>query len=69
MKTRIEQKTGETESGTPHFTIETVEDYELAKRRIAALDDATRGEDEEQEHAALVKAVRSWDEKHDRRPL
>lgn len=69
MKTRVAHDTDETGPGKPRFTIETSEDYELAKRRIAALADTTRGEEEEHEHEALVKAVRAWDAKQDRRPL
>lgn len=69
MKTKVEHKTDEVEPGKPRFTIETIEDYELAKRRIAALADTTSGEEEEHEHDALVTAVKAWDAKHDRRPL
>lgn len=45
--------------------IETVEDYELATQKIAALDSAARGDDEERERDALVEAVKQWDRKHD----
>jgi hypothetical protein len=69
MKTTVEHKASEAAPGKPCFTIETVEDYELAKRRVAALADMTRGKEEEQEHDALVKAVRAWEAKHDRRPF
>lgn len=49
----------------PQIRIETVEDYEQATRRIAALDAASCGETEERERAALVEAVAAWDRLHD----
>ena len=42
-----------------------VEDYELATQRIAALQDSTRGDEEEHELQALIEAVKRWDAKHD----
>lgn len=61
MRTRVEHSTDEAATGTPRFTIETIEDYELAKRRIAALDDSTQGDEEEQEREALAEAVQAWE--------
>ena len=47
------------------FRIETIEDYELATQRIAALDVASRGDEEQRERDALIEAVQQWDRKHD----
>ncbi|PZO04364.1 MAG: hypothetical protein DCF30_01180 [Hyphomicrobiales bacterium] len=52
-------------SGEARFRIETIEDYELATQRIATLDVASPGEEEQRERDALVEAVRQWDRKHD----
>lgn len=61
MKTTAEHRPDEATPAAPRFTIETNEDYALAKRRIAALDDTTRGDEEEQERDALADAVRAWE--------
>lgn len=65
MRTRIEHGAHAGEPDRAHIRIETVEDYERATRRIAALDSATRGDGEEQERDALIEAVKRWDGKHD----
>lgn len=61
MRTRAEHKPDEAAPAVPRFTIETDEDYALAKRRIAALDGTTRGDEEEQERDGLAEAVRAWE--------
>lgn len=65
MKTKIQHGDDDGRSGTPTFTIETLQDYELAKRRIAALSDCTKDDNAERELTALMKAVRVWDKEHD----
>jgi len=65
MRTRIEHGAHPGEPDRARIRIEAVEDYELATRRIAALDSTTRGEDEERERDALIEAVKQWDSKHD----
>jgi thioredoxin-like negative regulator of GroEL len=53
------------EPDQPRIRIETLDDYESATRRIAALDASSRGETEERERAALVEAIAAWDRRHD----
>lgn len=65
MRTTIEHGAHAGESDRAHVRIETIEDYELATQKIAALDKATRGEDEERERDALIEAVQRWDREHD----
>lgn len=65
MRVTMEHARHSGEDDRARFRIETIEDYELATQRIAALDSAMRGEDEERERAALVEAVAQWDRKHD----
>jgi hypothetical protein len=65
MRTKIEHGEHAGEPDRPRFGIETVEDYELATQRIAALQDSTRGDEEEHELQALIEAVKRWDAKHD----
>lgn len=52
-------------AGPARFKIETIEDYELATQRIAVLDLASRGAEEQREREALIEAVQHWDRKHD----
>lgn len=65
MRTRVEHAAHAGESDRVRFRIETIEDYELATQRIAALDSASRGEAEDRERQALIEAVQQWDRKHD----
>jgi hypothetical protein len=65
MRTKIEHGEHAGEPDRPRFGIETVEDYELATQRIAALQDSTRGDEEEHELQTLIEAVKRWDAKHD----
>lgn len=65
MRTTVEHAGRSGERDHAHITIESVEDYEVATRRIAALDKATRGESENRELEALLEAVRQWDSRHD----
>lgn len=65
MRTTMEHAPDSGDEDRPRFRIETIEDYELATQRIAALDTAPRGQDEERERDALVEAVAQWDRKHD----
>lgn len=65
MRATIEHAPHSGEDDRARFRIETIEDYELATQRIAALDSSPRGEDEERERDALVEAVEHWDRKHD----
>lgn len=65
MRVDVSHPTHPGEPEPPRLRIETVEDYEQATRRIAALDSATRGETEERERTALVAAVAAWDRRHD----
>lgn len=65
MRTTIEHGGHSGERDHARITIESVEDYELATRRIAALDKASRGESEDCELEALLEAVKRWDRKHD----
>lgn len=66
MKTKLEHGQGDPRETTPTFTIETIEDYQLAKKRIAALAKGTYNGDADRELDALKKAVTAWDAKHDR---
>ncbi|PTM43035.1 hypothetical protein [Bosea sp. 124] len=65
MRTRVEHAAHAGENDRARFRIETIEDYELATQRIAALDSAPRGEEEDRERDALIEAVKHWDRKHD----
>jgi hypothetical protein len=65
MRVRVDQPAHPGERKQLRIRIETLEDYEQATRRIAALDSASRGEAEERERAALVEAVAAWDRRHD----
>ncbi|MDP3408161.1 hypothetical protein [Bosea sp. (in: a-proteobacteria)] len=65
MKTMIEHPPHAGESGRVQFKLETIEDYELATRRITVLDACARSEDEERERQALIAAVGEWDRCHD----
>ena len=58
MRTRVEHGAHAGEPDRAHVRIETVEDYERATRRIAALDSAPRSDGEERERHAL--AGLSW---------
>ncbi len=64
MRTKVQHGANAGENTRPVFKIETVEDYECAKRRIEGLRDSTRGDDEEHELQALVEAVQRWDADH-----
>lgn len=65
MRTTIDRAAHTGENDHPRFTIETVDDYELATRRIAALDACARAEDAERERQALLEAVAHWDRARD----
>lgn len=65
MRTTIEHPPHPGESGRVQFLLETIEDYELATRRIAALDACARHEDEERERQGLIAAVAEWDRRRD----
>ncbi|KRE05924.1 hypothetical protein ASE63_06315 [Bosea sp. Root381] len=65
MRTTIEHAGRAGERDHAHIVIETVEDYELATRRIAALDKSIRGTSEDCELEALLEAVKQWDRRHD----
>jgi len=62
MKTAIERGPESCRSDPPTFTIETVEDYALAKHRIKAL--AVQDGNSFRELAALKNAVRDWEMHH-----
>ncbi|KPF71792.1 hypothetical protein IP69_04665 [Bosea sp. AAP35] len=64
MRSTIEEAT-HTGADRSHFEIETIEDYELATRRIADLDACARAEADERERQALLQAVARWDRSHD----
>lgn len=65
MRTKVKHAAHAGENDRAHFRIETIEDYELATQRIATLDSATCGEDEDREREALIEAVKHWDRRHD----
>ena len=65
MRATIEESTPAGKTDPVRFRIETIEDYELATQRIAMLDSAVRGDDEDRERDALIEAVARWDRKHD----
>lgn len=60
MKTTVEHGPESCRSDPPKFTIETVEDYELAIRRINALS----VQDGSRESVALKDAIRAWEIGH-----
>lgn len=64
MRAKVEHGARAGEETRPVFRIETIEDYELAKHRIAGLKDSTRGDEEEHELQALIDAVARWDADH-----
>lgn len=64
MRAKVQHGARAGEETRPVFRIETVEDYDLAKHRIAGLKDSTRGDDEEHELQALIDAVQRWDADH-----
>lgn len=65
MRTKMQHGEQAGDEDKLRVRIETVDDYELATRRIAALQDSTRGDAEEHELQALLNAVKRWDAKHD----
>ncbi|SEG76863.1 hypothetical protein [Bosea lathyri] len=62
MKTTIERGPESCRSDPPAFTIETVEDYELAIRRIKAL--SVQDGSSYRESVALKDAIRIWETEH-----
>lgn len=62
MKTTIKRGPESCRSDPPTFTIETVEDYALVKRRIRAL--SAQDGSSFRELAALKDAVRTWEISH-----
>ncbi|HEV2554935.1 MAG TPA: hypothetical protein VGV17_14355 [Bosea sp. (in: a-proteobacteria)] len=48
--------------------IETVEEFEDAKKRIAKLDTSMPGSPEEEEQKSLIRAVEKWQHDHGRMP-
>ncbi|WP_353184594.1 hypothetical protein [Bosea sp. (in: a-proteobacteria)] len=64
MRARVEHGAAAGDPARPVLAIETAEDCERARHRIAALRDSTRGEDEEHELQALLDAVRGWESDH-----
>ncbi|MDP3255672.1 MAG: hypothetical protein Q8S58_06670 [Bosea sp. (in: a-proteobacteria)] len=65
MRVSVDHSAHRGEPDQPHIRIETLDDYERATRRIAALDASACGEAEERERAALVEAITAWDRRHD----
>jgi hypothetical protein len=59
MKTTIKHDPGSCRSDPPIFTIETTEDYELAKNRVQAL--WVQDGSSARELAALKAAIRIWE--------
>lgn len=62
MKTKVEHGEESCRSDAPTFTIESVEDYELAVRRIKAL--SVQDGSSYRESVALKEAVRLWEKEH-----
>ena len=62
MKTTVEHGPESRRSDPPKFTIETVEDYELAIRRINAL--SVQDGSSFRESVALKDAIRVWEIEH-----
>lgn len=62
MKTTIEHGPESCRSDPPKFAIETVEDYELAIRRINAL--SVQDGSTFRESVALKDAIRAWEIEH-----
>lgn len=62
MKTTIKHGRESCRSDPPTFTIETVEDYELAIRRIKAL--SVQDGSSYRESVALKDAIRFWERDH-----
>lgn len=65
MRVGVSQSAHSGESTQTQIQIETIDDYERATRRVAALDSASRGEAEDRERAALVEAIAAWDRRFD----
>lgn len=53
---------------SPHFVLETKEDYALAKQRIRALRQGPKDGSAESELAGLMQAVRDWETGAGRKP-
>lgn len=62
MKTTIKHGQESCRSDPPTFTIDTIEDYELAIRRIKAL--SVQDGSSYRESVALKDAIRIWDMEH-----
>lgn len=62
MKTTIKHTPESCRSDAPTFTIETVEDYELAKRRIKTL--SVQDGSSYRESVALKNAIGVWEREH-----
>lgn len=62
MKTTIKHGPESCRSDPPTFTIETIEDYALALRRLKAL--TVQDGSSAREAAALKDAIRAWDAEH-----
>ncbi len=64
MKTKIEHGQDNPRTGAPRFTIETIEDYELARKRVDGLAAGTKNGDADRELEALRDAIAAWDAAH-----
>ena len=65
MRTNVKHGSSSGDEDTAVFNIETVEDYELATRRIATLGSGSQDASTEREREALLTAIKDWDATHD----
>ena len=65
MRTQVKHGSGSGDEDFAAFKIETLEDYELASRRIATIASGPQDASTEREHKALAAAIQAWDLKHD----
>lgn len=65
MRAQVKHGSSSGDEDIATFRIETIEDYEMATRRVATLGRGTRDGSTEREREALLAAIRAWDAKHD----
>jgi hypothetical protein len=68
MKTEVKKGEKWTGGRSTHFVIETREDYAVAWQRIAAFRGGPKDNSSERELAALIEAIRAWDDGIGRKP-
>lgn len=65
MRTELKHGSSSGDEDTAAFQIETLQDYEMATRRVATLSSGPQDASTEREQKALLAAIKAWDTRHD----